>query len=73
MIALILFLVALIGWALVIGIILSLTGLQKKLMQASGAGSGMIVSKKVKIPFIGEAEVTSVANDYFQLKIKKRR
>ena len=65
--------IALLGWGLVIAIILSLTGLQKKIMSSSGTGSGLVVSKKIKIPFVGEAEVTSVANDYFQLKIKKKR
>lgn len=72
MIQLIFILVALIGWALVIGIILSLTGLQKKIFETAGSGGGLIVAKKVKIPFIGEAEVESVAGEYIQLKMKKK-
>lgn len=72
MIGLIFFLVALLGWALVIGIILSLTGLQKKLFDAAGSSGGLIVARKVKIPFVGEAEVESVAGEYIQLRIKKK-
>lgn len=74
MISLIFFLVALLGWAIVIAAVLSLTGLQKKIFEAAGQeGGGLIVSKKVKIPFIGEATVESTAGEEIILKLKRRR
>lgn len=74
MISLIFFLVALLGWALVIAVVLSLTGLQKKIFKAAGnEGGGLIVTKKVKIPFVGEAEIESTAGEEIILKLKRRR
>lgn len=74
MIGLIFLFVALLGWAIVISAVLSLTGLQKKIFEAAGnKNGGLIVTKKVKIPFIGIAEVESTAGEEIILKLKRRR
>jgi hypothetical protein len=65
--------VALLGWVILIAIILSLTGLQKKIFQMAGAQGGLVVTKTIKIPFVGTAEVASVAGQEITLKFKRQR
>ena len=59
--------VGLLGWLLVIAVILSLTGMQKKLFK----GGGLIQSHQIDIPFIGKATVESTAGREIILKIQR--
>ena len=60
------------GWLIVITIILSLTGLQKKIFKATGNNGGLVVTKTIKIPFVGTAEVASVSGQELTLKFKRK-
>lgn len=57
------------GWLLVIAVVVSLTGLQKKLFKSGG----LIQSHKIKIPFVGEATVESTAGREIILKIQRQQ
>lgn len=72
MFTLICFLVGLLGWSIVIGIILCLTGLQSKIFKAIGQSGGLVVTKTFKIPFIGIAEIASTSGQEIILKLKKK-
>lgn len=61
--------VAALGWFLVIAIVVSLTGLQKKLFK----GGGLIKSHQVDIPFLGRATVESTAGREIILKIQRQQ
>lgn len=57
------------GWLLVIAVIVSLTGLQKKLFKSGG----LIQSHQINIPFIGKATVESTAGREIVLKIQRQQ
>ncbi|MCK9429352.1 MAG: hypothetical protein M0R17_05070 [Candidatus Omnitrophica bacterium] len=65
--------IALLGWVIVIAIILSLTGLQKKLFKMAGQSGGHIVSKKFNIPFIGTATVESIAGEKLKIELERKK
>ena len=67
------FFISALGWILLLVVVLSLTGLQNKLMKAAGQNGGLVVTKKVTIPFVGTAEITSVSGSEVVLKLKKQR
>lgn len=64
--------VAILGWCILIGVILMLTGLQSKLMRLMNKPP-LVYTKQLKIPFIGTAEISSVSGAEIVLKLKKQR
>jgi hypothetical protein len=62
--------VSMLGWVLVLGIVLCLTGLQTKILK--GIGKGLFYSKKFKVPFVGNVEVESNSGSSLILKITKK-
>ena len=66
------FIIALLGWIIVGALVISLTGLQNTIFKSFNKSGGLVVSKKIKIPFVGEGEVSSVSGTEIIFKLKRK-